>query len=43
MAWFPEVLRVAGNFGLGVQEVKDETVLAGLIKLAEENGYEVPG
>ncbi len=37
--WFPEVLRATGHFGLGVQEVKDEAVIAGLRQLAAEAGY----
>lgn len=40
--WFPEVLRSTGHFGLGVQEVKDEAVIVGLIQLAAEGGYEIP-
>jgi hypothetical protein len=42
MPWFPEVLRATGHFGLGVQEVKDEAVIAGLIQLAAQHGYEIP-
>jgi hypothetical protein len=41
MDWFPEVLRATGHFGLGVQEVKDEAVIAGLTTLASDAGYEV--
>ncbi|NUQ62037.1 MAG: hypothetical protein HUU20_06090 [Pirellulales bacterium] len=41
MAWFPEVLRVTGNFAFGVTEVKDEAVIAGLTQLAAEAGNEV--
>jgi hypothetical protein len=37
--WFPEVLRVTGNFGLGVQEVKDHAVIAGLTEIAKRAGY----
>lgn len=40
MDWFPEVLRVTGHFGLGVQEVKDESVVAGLRQLAAQVGYQ---
>src|SRR5262249_44059010 len=39
--WFGEVLRATGNFGLGVQEIKDETVIAELSKIAAEAGYAV--
>ena len=39
--WFPEVLRATGHFGLGVQEVKDEAVVAGLTQLAAQAGYQV--
>jgi len=39
LPWFPEVLRATGNFGFGVQEVKDEAVIAGLIQLAAQAGY----
>jgi hypothetical protein len=39
--WFPEVLRATGHFGLGVQEVKDEAVIAGLIQLAAEAGHQI--
>lgn len=42
MPWFPEVLRTTGHFGLGVQEIKDEAVIAGLMQLAAQDGYEVP-
>lgn len=42
MRWFPEVLRATGHFGLGVHEVKDEAVIAGLIQRAAQDGYEVP-
>ena len=42
LPWFPEVLRATGHFGLGVQEIKDEAVIAGLIQLAAQEGYEVP-
>jgi hypothetical protein len=40
MAWFSEVLRATGHFGLGVHEVKDEAVIAGLVQLASQAGYE---
>ena len=39
MDWFPEVLRATGNFGFGVQEVKDEAVISGLRQLAVQAGY----
>jgi hypothetical protein len=42
MDWFPEVLRATGHFGLGVQEVKHEAIIAGLRHLATRAGYEVP-
>ena len=42
LPWFQEVLRATGHFGLGVQEIKDEAVIAALNKLAAQNGYEVP-
>ena len=41
MDWFPEVLRATGHFGLGVQEVKDDSVIAGLTRLAAREGYDV--
>ncbi len=41
MDWFPEVLRATGHFGLGVQEVKVEAVIAGLSLLAANAAYEV--
>lgn len=40
MPWFPEVMRVTGHFSFGVQEVKDEAVIAGLRLLAANAGYE---
>ncbi len=39
MDWFPEVLRATGHFGLGVQEVKGEAVIAGLSQLAGQAGF----
>jgi hypothetical protein len=42
MPWFAELMRATGHFGLGVQEVKDEAVIAGLIQLAAQSGYEAP-
>lgn len=39
LPWFAEVLRATGHFGLGVQEVKDEAVVAGLRHLAAQVGY----
>jgi hypothetical protein len=41
LPWFPEILRATGHFGLGVQEVKDAAVIAGLILIAGEAGYDV--
>lgn len=41
MEWFPDVLRATGRFGLGVQEVKNGAVIAGLSQLAAEAGYQV--
>ncbi len=41
MPWFPEMFRVAGHFALGVIEVKDEAVIAGLIEIAEQVGYAI--
>jgi hypothetical protein len=41
MSWFPEVLRVTGNFRWGVQQVQDRTVIAGLTKFAQQVGYEL--
>lgn len=41
MEWFPEILRITGNFGLGVQEVKGETVIAGLLRIAAQAGHQV--
>ncbi|MFO0808521.1 MAG: hypothetical protein U0746_07860 [Gemmataceae bacterium] len=40
MDWFPDVLRATGHVGLGVQEVKDESVIAGLTRLARNAGFE---
>lgn len=37
--WFRKLLQVTGRFGLGVLEIKDETIIAGLIRLAAEAGY----
>jgi hypothetical protein len=37
---FPEGLRATGHFGLGVQEIKDEAVIAGSTRLAAKAGYE---
>jgi len=42
MPWFPQMLRATGNFGLGVQQIKDEAVIAGLMHLAAQDGYDVP-
>ena len=39
MAWFSEILRATGHFGLGVQEIKDEAVIAGLSQLAKQAGH----
>jgi hypothetical protein len=39
MDWFPEVFRATRHFSNGVQEVKDEAVIAGLTKLAADAGY----
>jgi hypothetical protein len=39
LEWFPEVFRSTGHFGLGVQEVKDEAVIAALIQLAADAGH----
>jgi hypothetical protein len=39
MDWFPEVMRTTGRFGLGVLEIKDENVIAGLRQLAAQAGY----
>jgi hypothetical protein len=41
MPWFPEVLRATGHFRFGVQEVKDEAVIAGLRELAAQAGYQI--
>lgn len=41
LPWFPEVMRVSSHFSLGVQEVKDEAVIAGLRRLAANADYEV--
>ena len=40
-AWFTEVLRVSGNFGLGVSEVKDTAVIAALTGIASVAGFGV--
>ena len=37
--WFPRLLQVTGNFGLGLSEVKDRSVIEGLIEAAAEAGY----
>ncbi len=37
--WFPELLKTTGHFGLGVQEVKQEAIIAGLIEFAARAGY----
>jgi hypothetical protein len=39
MEWFTEVLRATGNFRFGVQEIKDEAAIAGLIQLASQAGH----
>jgi hypothetical protein len=36
--WFPEFLRSTGNFGFGLQEVKDERVIEALKRLASAAG-----
>jgi hypothetical protein len=38
-SWFPEVLRVTGNFAWGVRETKDHAVIAGLTEIAKSAGY----
>ncbi|HTU19201.1 MAG TPA: hypothetical protein VMG10_14165 [Gemmataceae bacterium] len=39
--WFPDVLKTTGRFRFGVQEVKDEAVIAGLSHLAVQAGYDI--
>ena len=39
--WFPELFRVTGHFGIGVQEIRDEMVLMGLRGIASAAGYSV--
>ena len=39
--WFPEVIRATGHFGFGVQQVKHEAVIASLLQLASQAGYQV--
>jgi hypothetical protein len=41
LKWFPNLLRATGRFGFGVQEVKDEAVIAGLTQLAAQAGYSI--
>lgn len=37
--WFPSLFKAVGHFGLGVQEVKDNSVIDGLLELASAAGY----
>jgi hypothetical protein len=37
--WFPEVLRVTGNFRFGVTGAEDHAVIAGLSGIAEKVGH----
>ena len=39
MEWFQEIMRVTGHFGLGLHDVKESAVIAGLIETAAECGY----
>jgi hypothetical protein len=39
--WFPEFLRTMGNFGLGLQEVKDQRVIDALKRFASAAGAAV--
>src|SRR5437660_1687186 len=39
LEWFPELLRATGHFGLGVQEIKHEAIVKGLIQLAPDAGH----
>lgn len=39
--WFPTLLKVTGNFGLGLQEVTERSVIEGLIGVADQGGYTV--
>ncbi|MBI3462654.1 MAG: hypothetical protein HY000_06270 [Planctomycetes bacterium] len=41
MEWFPDLLRSTGNFAFGVTEIKNDAVIAGLMWLASQAGYEV--
>ncbi len=41
MEWFAELLRAASNLWLGVQEISDDTITAGLAQLAAQAGYKV--
>ncbi len=41
MPWFPEMFRTTGHFGLGVQEIKDEVVIASLTQLATQAGHSI--
>jgi hypothetical protein len=39
--WFAETLRVTGHFALGVQEIKDPTVITELSRLAAAAGFTI--
>jgi hypothetical protein len=41
-SWFLELKRLTGNFGFGLTEIKDETVIDGLRQLLNIAGYEEP-
>ena len=35
MAWFPELLKATGNFGLGLQPISNQEIIDGLQKIAQ--------
>lgn len=39
--WFPKLLKTTGNFGLGLQEVSDPFVVAGLLRIAQQDKCEL--
>jgi hypothetical protein len=41
LSWFPKLLRATGNFGLGLQEVSNPEVVAGLVEIASRDGYDL--
>jgi hypothetical protein len=41
--WFPNLMKATGNFGLGLQEVTEPSVVAGLLQIAERDGHAISG